>query len=232
MTRYHYRSRRRRRSHRGVLILIAVLVSLFLVSCVAGSNPLWVRSLFGLDVADYEGEKTLQTLPTDGAKAAELCDMVDILTSGGLELKGFGSTSQAVKLYRDAILNDMLRDHYTLYTGGSHSLSSSSTSTGYPVISTLIPKADFEATVYRYFGGTSVSHGDGRVFRYLEEVDGYTAPIQAWETQVEVCVVSLEETEHTYRMQFTLLREEESSALYRAVFAKRDDGTCYFYSLK
>ena len=232
MRRYGYHRRRRRRTHRGALALILVLVTLFLVSCVAGSNPLWIRSLFGFDVANYEKEEPIGSLPTDGAVALELCDMVGILAAGSVELEGFDSTSGAVKLYRDAILNDMLRDNYAAYTGSTQTLSASGAATGKPVISTFIPAADFEATVYRYFGGASVKHRDGAIFRYLKDADGYTAPIQAWETQVAIGVTSLEETEHTYRMRFTLSRDGECSPEYLAVFVKRDDGTCYFYSLR
>lgn len=231
MRNYRYRRRRRRRSHRGALVLILVLVTLFLVSCVAGSNPLWLRSLFGVDAASYEKEEVEAVLPTDGARAAELCDMVEILTRGNIELEGFRSTSQAVKLYRDEILNDMLRDHYTLYTGNSPALSRGGAATGIPVIATFIPAKDFEATVYRYFGGSSVKHADGGVFRYLKDAEGYTAPVQAQQSGVKISVSSLEETEHTYRMTFTLSRGNETSEVYRTVFVKRGDGTCYFYSL-
>lgn len=232
MRRYGYRRRRRRRANRGALVLIVVLVTLFLVSCVAGSNPLWVRSLFGLDVANYEREESVASLPTDGTVARELCDMVEILAAGSVELERFGSTSAAVKIYRDAILNDMLRDNYAAYTGGTQMLSASSTATGKPVISTFIPQADFEARVYRYFGGASVKHRDGAIFRYLKDAKGYTAPIQAWESQVRIDVTSIEETAHTYRMRFTLSTDRETSPEYTAVFVKRDDATCYFYSLK
>lgn len=232
MRRYGYRRRRRRRANRGVLVLMVVLVTVFLVSCVAGSNPLWVRGLFGFDVANYEREEAIGTLPTEGAVATELCDMVEILAAGSIELRGFGSTSSAVKLYRDAILNDMLRDNYTSYTGSTQMLSASGTATGQAVISTFIPQADFEATVYRYFGGASVKHRDGTIFRYIKDAKGYTAPIQAWESAVEICVASLEETAHTYRMSFTLSLDGETSPEYLAVFVKRADGTSYFYSLK
>jgi len=55
--------------------------------------------------------------------------------------------------------------------------------------------------------------------------------LQAWVCRADVAVDSLEETEHTYRMVFRLTDGEESSGAYCAVFVKRDDGSCYFYSL-
>ena len=37
--------------------------------------------------------------------------------------------------------------------------------------------------------------------------------------------------ENAYRMRFTLTDEGGSSASYRALFVKRDDGSCYLYAL-
>ena len=226
----YHSHRRRRRTRRGTLALLLILISVFLASCVAGSNPLWVRGLFGFDFANYRGEATQDVLPTDGSVAERLSEMVDVLTLNGTSLAPFSSTSQAVRLYRDAILNDMLRDDYAHYAGNSSQLLSRSDAY-LPTISIVIPEEDFESAVYRYFGGTAVSHRDGEVFRYMREIGGYTAPVQARDPAARVSVASLEETAHTYRMTFRLICGEEQSVLYRAVFVKREDSTCYFYSL-
>ena len=226
--RYH---KRPHRVNRGMLALLLVLITVFLVSCVAGSDPMWVRSVFGLNVVHYESEPVLASCATDGAEAAALCDLVDMLTTGSLSLRPFNRPSQAVAHYRDAILNDMLRDHYMQYSGNGNLLGEVAAAYPQQVISMLIPKQDFEETVTRCFGSTSVRHKSGQVFDFLDRVDGYTAPIQAWESQVEIAVERLEQTEHTWRMAFRLCRAEEQSSLYTAVFVRRDDGSCYFYSL-
>ena len=228
---YHYRARRRRRTRRGTLVLLLLLLSIFLVSCVAGSNPLWIRGIFGIDFANYREEEILVVHPTDGELSDELCDMVEILTLGDLTLEPFSSTSQAVKLYRDAILNDMLRDNYLAYGGYGASLSNGGAASG-PVLSMLIPREDFENAVYRYFGGTTVRHRDGELFRYLRRECGYTAPIQARDPSATVLVERIEETEHTYRMSFRLVSGEEISDSYFAVLMKREDSSCYFYLLE
>ena len=228
----YYSRRRRRRTSRGSLVLLLVLVSVFLVSCVAGSNPLWVRGLFGLDVASYRSEVTVRELAVDGKTSAELCDMVEILVLGDTELKPFSSTSQAVKLYRDAILNDMLRDDYLHYAGAGANLSIERGAVCAPTLSVMIPSQDFENTVYRYFGGTAVQHRDGEVFEYVRAAKGYTAPVSARSADVEVDVISLEETEHTYRMTFCLWQGDVQSEIYRACFVKREDTSCYFYALE
>ena len=225
------RYRGRRRTHRGWMLLILLLTAVFLVSCVAGSNPLWVRGMFGIDVAQYGGEQVTQTLATDSEVAQMLCDMVGILTFGSTKLTPFESTAQAVRHYRDAILNDMLRDNYALYTGNSQLLAGVTAAYPKTVITTLIPRADFENTVFRYFGGTSVRHRDGEVFTYLSRVQAYTAPIQAWQSRVLVMPELVAETSHTYRMRFRLAIDGEISDLYTAVFVKREDQSCYFYSL-
>ena len=40
----------------GLTILLLVLSSVLLVSCMAGPNTLWIRGLFGLDTDDYLAE--------------------------------------------------------------------------------------------------------------------------------------------------------------------------------
>lgn len=227
-----YRSRRgRRRNRKWTLAILLLLTAVFLVSCVAGSNPLWIRSMFGIDAANYRQETAEATLATDGQTAEELCDVLGVLLSGSLELQPFQSTAQAVKYYRDAVLNDMLRDHYSAYTGNTALLSAAEAAYPHTVLSTLIPKADFENAVYRVFGGTAVRHASGNVFSYLARSNAYTAPLQAWEITVGVEVRILVETAHTYRMEFVLFNGTEESAVYTAVFVKREDGNPYIYSL-
>ncbi len=230
--RYGYRGKRRtRRVKRGTLAVLLVLTAVFLVSCVAGSDPMWIKGLFGIDVANYGNEPTLQEHAPDGKVASELSNTVEILLSDDIELATFENTSQAVKYYRDEILNDMLRDHYTAYTGNTQLLSKVTTVYPQANYSTLIPKKDFENTVFRYFGGTGVSHKDGEIFTYLSRADGYTAPLQAWESKVALQVLTVVETEHTFRMQFTLSDGSDTSTPYSALFVKRADGSFYLSSL-
>lgn len=232
--RYSYRGRtrhRRRHTNRGTFVLLLLLTAVFLVSCVAGSHPLWIRGLFGVDAANYAAEPIERSLETDSTVSAELCEMVEILISDGTTLAPFRSTTQAIKLYRDCILNDMLRDNYALYTGNARTLAALNDAYPNHAYLTLIPESDFENAVYRYFGGSSVRHKSGEVFEYLGRADAYTAPVQAWEAQAEIELLRLEETLHTYRMTFSLT-DGGDSADYFALFVKRDDGSCYFYELE
>ena len=228
-----YRSyrRRKKRASRGMLIVLLLLVTVFMVSCVAGADPLWLRDVFGVSIGDYEEEATVQVHAPNGEKSRELADMVQSLTTANsLSLPAFDSPSEAVSLYRDALLNDLLREHYLLYTGNNSVLSTLSAAYAGRNITTLIPEEDLEGAAARYFGAGSVRHKSGTAFEYLDRANGYTAPLQAWVSGAEVQTVSLEETENTYRLQFYLTDGGETSGLYRAIFAKRDGGY-FLYSL-
>ncbi len=215
-----------------MLVVLLLLLSVFLVSCVAGSDMLWLRDIFGVDVVNYDEEPTVQSCDINGETVKPLVDMLKSLTTANsLSMPTFDTPSQAVSLYRDAILNDLLRENYLLYTGNNSVLSA--VPTAYPgrTITTLIPESDFESAVTRYFGTSSVRHKDGAVFEHLDKANGYTAPLQAWVSSVDVRLATIEETEHTYRMTFCLVDGWETSESYLAVFAKRDGGSCYLYSL-
>ena len=216
----------------GLTILLLLLCSVLLVSCMAGPNALWIRGVFGLDVNDYFSEAPLRQLQPDGAAAAMLTNIVTIIVSDSIRLTPFSGTGEAVRLYRDAILNDMLRDDYSRYTGNRTAVDAIGRAYPYLSAATLISKDDFENVVFRYFGGTSVSHKSGEAFSYLSRAGYYTSPLQARKCVAEVTILELYETEHTYRMQFVLTANGETSTPYTAVFVKRSDGSCYWKALR
>ena len=228
-----YRYRRRKRRIRIAASLIAVMLScIFLVSCMANANVIWVRGMLGYDVTDYEREETIATLATNDCRVEELCAMVDILAAGrGTSLEGFANTTEAVALYRDAILGYMLRQNYSLYTGNRGELDKVSEQYPQMQLSTVIPAKDFENTVFRYFGGVSVKNANGALYSYLKRADCYTTPLQGQVYKTALAVECLEETQNTYRMRFVLSDDASSSSTYTAVFVKREDGSVYFRSL-
>ncbi len=226
-------SQTKQRAHRiGLAILLLTLTSVILVSCMAAPNALWIRGLFGLDTNDYFAEAPLRQLQPDGATAVLLTNMITIVVSDNIHLSSFSGTSEAVRLYRDEILNDMLRDDYSRYTGNRTALDKVANAYPYLSASTLISKEDFENVVFRFFGGTSVNHKKGEAFSYLSRAGYYTSPVQARECTAAVNVLELYETEHTYRMRFTLTANGETSNTYTAVFVKRGDGSCYWKALR
>lgn len=222
--------RRPKKIRLGSLILLLALVVVFLVSCVAGSGPLWVRSFLGFDLKNDRDEVPLETISTDGPESKTLCDMVSVLLSGSVELSSFSGSKRAVKLYRDQILVSMLRRQYKLYNCNSELTEAAKKAYPRRTLCTLIPKEEFESFVFRNFGGNNVIHKSGEVFEYLPAIDCYTSPVPVWEPSVQIQVTELLRTEHTYRMYFDLT-DGDRSASYVAVFLLRQDGSSYFYSL-
>ncbi len=229
---HRYRFGRRRRRGVGVLVLLLLFTTLLLVSCMAGSDILWVRGFFGADIEEMIAEPVLQTHEVNGALAETLSQTVDIVLDDRIHLRPFRGTDEAVELYRDEILGYMLRANYQAYTGNRDAIERAEAAYPHTVFMTLIPKRDFENTVFRHFGGTSVLHEDGTSFAYLKNASYYTTPISPRERQVTLTVQSLEETANTYRLVFILSDGEETSTPYTAVFVKRDDGTAYWNALE
>lgn len=228
--RYPYR-RRKRRFRAGSILLLVLLCATFLVSCVAGPNALWIKGFFGLDLSDYRSQTVCATLSPTDQRVEEMVDTLDILLAGSVDLATFSTTSRLMEEYRDAILNDLLRDHYSLYMGNPQLLSVAESSYPEAMLSTAIPAKDLEQAVKRHFGGGSIAHRDGDVYEYLGRSDTYTTVLGPWESSVVLNVLSAEETQNTYRLYFTLSDGEHTSAVYCGLFVKRADGSTYLRSL-
>ena len=228
---YRYRYKRPRRMRTGSVVLLLLCTALFLVSCVTGSNALWVKGVLGLDLKDYRAESVTGELDLDGERAGELCRIAQMLTSDSLELQPFSKASQAVSLYRDQILGAMLCENYSRYVGNADDIEAVAKSYPNMNLSTLVSASDLENMILRYFGGQSVRHGDGERFVYLSRSGYYTTSVKSAESHVELTPERVEETYHTYRLYFRLQSGGESSRLYVATFVKRDDGSCYLRAL-
>lgn len=229
MTRY----RRRRRKHLriGTFILPIFLLSALLVSCVASSGTHWLRELLGTDLAKYRAEEVIAEVPVEGDTARELCSALEMLTSASVHLEEFQTSSQAVRLYRDEILNALLRSNYASYLGNTSLMAS--VSSNYPRLtaSVLIPESDFEGAVTQYLGASSVSNRSGTCFTYLSKSECYITPTQARAMTVTLTPDAVYETLHTYRLQFTLTDRDGSTACYTALFLKRTEGSPYLRAL-
>lgn len=223
--------RKRRRARTGAVLILILALAVVLVSCVAGSNPLWIRGLFGTDIASYRAEPVIASHPLDGELAAELCDAVETLTSSSVHLKEFHTTSGALKLYRGELLNALVRKNYALYVGNT-SLSSA-VSQNYPFIdaAVMIPESDFENAAARYFGTSDISNKDASYFSYLSKAACYITPVQAQALTVTVTAEEITETQNTYRMIFTLTDDSGATASYEALFHKRAEGSPYLKAL-
>lgn len=209
-----------------VLLLVTLSIAFSFASC--GVKNEFLATL-GFDTHDYEGEAVIATHGADSEIAEELSRMVKTLSINSVEIPTFSDTKEAVSLCRDSLLNYMLGERYTKYTGNLDLLDKALSEYPYLTIATIIPADDFEDEAYRYFGGKQkVSNVSGKVFTYLEKVEAYTTVITPVESKVQIEVVSIEETERTYRFRFTCSLEEEKSEEYFALIIKRADESCYF----
>ncbi len=223
--------RRRRRMRKSTLFLLLFILTALLVSCTAGNNSAWVRRMLGRDTALYRSESTVATPDPNGETAAELCDTLKWFLSGSIQLKEFKNSKQGLRLYRDEILNNLMRRNYSAYVGNPTLCAAVSQSYPHITASVLIPQTDFEAAASHCLGLSSVSNGNGTTFSYLSRAACYIPPLQARPLTVHTSVLSLEETEHTYRLSFELEDAEGQSACYAAMFVKRADATPYLKSL-
>ncbi len=229
---YHkpYRGRRRR-MRTGSMLLMLVFSALFLVSCVAGTNMLWVRGVLGLDLNEYRAEEVTAEHGTDTALCGELSSVVALLTADRVELTPFTKGSEAVSFYREELLNHLLQERYSIYTGNAETLAAVEAYYPRMNLSTAIPEEDLEDAFSRYFGVQSVHHTSGEIFTYLKRSGHYSSSVRSWECSVRVVPEILEETANTYCLRFYLTNGETSSASYEALFVKRSDGSCYLRAL-
>ncbi len=225
-----YYRRRRRRRRTGVIVSVLLLACL-LVSCVAGSNALWVQSLFGADVNVYLSEPTLESHSPESALSLELRDTLEVLLSDSAELPEFKTAAKACRLYRDNLLAVLLRESYSSYVGNPELSGRVAKSYPYLSASHLIPASDLENAAARYFGASSVVNGDGDCFTYLKKSDCYTTPGQTRSVTVQMQITEIIETERSYRVSFTLTDAEGVCVSYTALLIKRAEKAPYIKAL-
>lgn len=212
---------RRRHWRVGLCVFGAFLVAVFLVSCMAGSGALFAGSVFLPAEAAVE-EPVLRQWSLDGVLASRLCETVASVSDRSLTVPTFGSESEGAALLHAAVLSGMLADGYSSYVGNAALIARAEEAYPNTAFLTLIPAADLEARMSRYFG-TAVSHKSVGAFVYLDRIDAYTTAVHS-HSNATVCPVSLTETKSAYRLTFTLSDGKESSETYVAVFAKSDRG--------
>lgn len=187
----------------------------------------------GFDTHDYDGEPLLQTYDGESETATELSDMLKILLLDDPILTRFSSAKEAMTSYRDAVLNYMLNQNYSKYTGNITLLDQAKEAYPQVQIAAIIPGDDFENTVYTYFGGKQkVKNETSTLFVYLDKVDAYISVAQPQVSDIVYQIDRIEETENTYRIYFTCILHEQVSPTYKALIIKREDGSCYFKYLQ
>lgn len=203
----------------------ALLCLLLLTSCT-------ILDKLGFDTYDYMSENVLRTHEAEGETAVMLEDVLNILVTDSPELIPFEYMGDAIKAYRDAVLDYMLETGYSKYSGNTALMSEAAEKYPEYSITQLIPEREFEATMYRYFGGdVMITHGDGSRFKYLEKVGAYVSAVPMSDSGYRAEITAVSETEKTYRVWFFVGSENVRSDDYFALIIKRDDGTLYIKKL-
>jgi len=210
-----------------ILCIICLSLILFtLCSCSAAREFL---ATLGFDTHDYEGEKIIKTYETDSDTAKTLADMVKIMTVNSIDIPEFHGTAEAIKLCRDAILNRMYSENFAKYAGNPDLIEQAHDVNSRVDFSVVIPASDFENTAYKYFGGKEkITNESGKMYYYVESIDAYITAAQPFEWEIDINVVSVEETENTYRLVFNCSLDDKTSDTYFALIIKRPDDSLYF----
>ncbi|MBR6807985.1 MAG: hypothetical protein IKM46_06365 [Clostridia bacterium] len=199
-----------------LLVLTAAVFLLTLVSCTED------------DGSAYLSEEVISSIEKDSKKWAELSDMLGALTVNSADIPEFDSMSQSAKYFRDSLLNYLCCKNYRKYAGDAELLGDINEK--YPELDAVaaIEADEFEAEMYRLFGGSiKITHKSTELFTYLDKSDVYvpiTSPVYGG---CDLVLVSAEETEHTYRLEFETYTDRKCFT-YFALLVKRDDGSCYF----
>ncbi len=220
---------------RAASALIAIIAAISLAACSGGEGSAYYKLMtaLGFDMNNYESEPMTRFVPSDDEVCGEIERIIGMLTVDSARVTPFETPREASSGNRDAILNYMLNFGYAAYNGNSELLAEAAEAYPQYNITTLIPEGDFESTVYRYFGGdASVIHEDSVRYKYLPRVRAYTTTGQPLTVTVEIELSSCIETEHTYRVSFTLTDGSGGSASYSAMMMKREDGTMYMRYLR
>lgn len=192
----------------------------------------------GFDTYDYMSEDVIGIHEPSDETAVMLEEFLMILVTDSPVLPTFEKTSEAIAGYRDAVLEYLLSSDYAKYSGNAALIERANGEYPEYQITQVIPEIEFEAAMYRCFGGdVMITHRDGNKFRYLRDVEVYIPMLAFYDSGYYADITSLSETEKTYRVKFRVKSDEDEngkaveSEEYFALIIKRDDGTLYIKKL-
>jgi len=192
----------------------------------------------GFDTYDYMSEAVIQTHDADGETAAVIEDLLMVLVTDSQILTTFDNMADAIPAYRDAVLEYLLASDYAKYSGNTKLIERAMDKYPEYQITQVIPELEFEAMMYRCFGGdVMLSHEDGNKFRYLPDAAVYVPMLATTDHGYYADVTALTETEKTYRVRFRVKSKPDAAGTpvesdeYFALVIKREDGTMYMKKL-
>ena len=181
---------------------------------------------------EYLNETVIGSASENTVVISELSDIIGALTVDSVRLPEFSDTSTAISKCGDSLLNHLLTTNYSRFSGNT---AVKEAAEKYPElgINAAIGASEYEGALYKYFNhGGNIRHSDTARFRYMPKIEAYVPAVQSVANSFSLEIVSIGETQNTYRMTFYCKRGEDVSPEYTAVFVKRERGGCYILSVR
>ena len=208
-------------------IFILIICTLFLCSCQSLYDG--ICGLFGIDNTDYSAEEAVAVLQTDDEYVRSLADCAKILFYGDRTIT-FDSFADVASDYVDIVLNYLTGTFYSKYSADKAMMEKFSKEYPELNINALIPCSDYENTVYTYFGGKrKATVKTTAMYSYLEKIDAFVLVGQTAGCDVEYTVHEAKETENTYRLTVSFIKNSTSAGIYEIIFLKRENGDPYIW---
>lgn len=210
--------------------LIATALALSLLLCSCDVSPLdYIYSILGIDNTDYYAEEVISLPDADSIEIKRLAETARILAYGD-EIITFDNFGSVKEKYLDIVLNYLGGEFYAKYSADTEMMDKLSEFYPELTVNTLIPRDDYENTVYTYFGGSRrAAVASSTTYSYLDKIDAFLLTGTVDQPEVSCHVVYAEETEHTYRLDLYFFEGGERSKDYEVVFMKRESGEAYIY---
>ena len=211
-----------------VISILMISVMLFLSSC--GSELMKsIRSMLGIDDHDYLSEPEISEPDIQSEEIKALADTAKILAYGK-EIVPFSSFADAADGYVDTVLNYLASVFYSKYSSDKALLQRFSEDYPDLSLSILIPRDDYENTVYRCFGGSRKAVvRSTAIYTYLSKTDAFMLVGQIPVYDVSVRVLNAVETENTYRLSVNFSRDGQNTGVYDLIFRKRAGDDAYIW---
>ena len=213
-----------------ITAFLIIITTLFLCSCQGGFYDTVCRVL-GIDNTDYSAEEVISALANDEEIAVSLANTASIVCCGD-NIITFDSFSDVSSDYVDITLNYLAGTFYSRYSADKDLLTKFSTEYPELNVNALIPLSDYENTVYTYFGGNrKATVKSTAMYSYLDKIDAFVLVGQTPDYDIQYIIHEVSETENTYRLTVTFIKNNVRAGPYDIIFKKRDDGEPYIWRL-
>ncbi|MBQ7700336.1 MAG: hypothetical protein IJT49_08360 [Clostridia bacterium] len=213
-----------------IIIFVLIICSVFLCSCQSSIYDN-ICAVLGIDNTDYESEAVTAALPIDDENVRFLSSAAKIVCFGD-DIITFDSFSDVSGDYVDVVLNYLTGTFYSKYSADKNMMEKFSSKYPELNINTLIPCSDYENTVYTYFGGKrKATVKSTAMYSYLDKIDAFVLVGQVPGYSIDCTVHEAEETEHTYRLTVSFIKNGASAGVYEIIFVKRESGDPYIWRL-